>query len=285
MRDAVEEAASSDDAGDEVEEIETRLFLDAIYARYGYDLRDYTTRSITRRVRAALARSGLRHMGELQHRVLTDPGAFAQVLEDLTVRVSEIFRDPDFYRTFRERVTPILRTYPQLNVWHAGCATGEEAYSSAILLHEEGLYDRCQVYATDLSAQAIEQSKQGLYPAKNLPAVVESYRRAGGTSTFDRYATSAYDHIALNESLRRKILFFQHSLVSDHVFGEMHVIFCRNVLIYFGHDLRERVMEKFSQSLCPGGFLCLGTSERLPPEHRGRFTEFAANERIYRYVG
>ena len=276
---------SDGDPDDGVAALEVRLLLEAIYERYGYDLREYALPSMSRRVHAALARSGLPDLGALQHRVLTDPEAFARVLADLTVNVTELFRDPDFYRAFREHVVPVLRTYPLLNVWHAGCATGEEAYSTAILLREEGLYDRCQLYATDLSVAALDRAKDGVYAAKDLDVITAGYRRAGGTATFESHATVAYDQIALKESLRARILFFQHDLVSDYVFAEMQVVFCRNVLIYFGRALRERVLDKLARSLCPGGFLCLGSSERLPADARGPFVELVPEARIYRLRG
>jgi chemotaxis protein methyltransferase CheR len=282
---AVGAAANDDTEGegvDPVEAIEMRLLLEAIHARYGYDLREYTAASVRRRVHSVLARSRLDHLGELQHRLLHEPDFFAQVIEDLTISVSEMFRDPSFFRAFRTLVIPILRTYPLLNFWHAGCARGEEAYSNAILLSQEGLYERSQLYATDMSVGALEHAKQGIYPADRVPIYAANHEESGGTPAFSSYYTAAYDQIALNESLRRNILFFQHNLASDHVFGEMHVIFCRNVLIYFGPELRARVLEKFAQSLCPGGFLCLGSSERLPRSGNQLFSEFSANERIYR---
>jgi chemotaxis protein methyltransferase CheR len=270
----------------EVENLEIQLLLEAVHAKYGYDLREYASSSIRRRVLAALARSGLRHLGELQHRVLRDPDFFATVLEDLTVRVTGMFRDPEFYRTFRARVIPHLRTYPLLRIWHSGCATGEEVYASAILLSEEGLYERTQIYATDLSPGALEQAKEGMYPVDLLGAFTENYQLSGGTSSLSNYYTAAYDHIAMRESLRKNILFFQHNLVSDQVFGEMQVIFCRNVLIYFGQDLKTRVLAKFAESLCPGGFFCLGAGERLarPSKNEG-WVEFASDARIYRQRG
>jgi chemotaxis protein methyltransferase CheR len=272
-------------AEDPVETLEVRLFLEAIDARYGYDLRDYAPPSMRRRVLVALGKSGLPNLGALQHAVLVDPALFARVLADLTVPVSELFRDPVFFRTFRERVVPTLRTYPFFNVWHAGCATGEEAYSTAILLREEGLGDRCQIYATDLSPRALEHAKQGVYRPQELSAVVERYALAGGTATLEAHATVAYGQLAMAESLRSRILFFQHSLVADHVFAEMTVVFCRNVLIYFGRDLRARVMRKLEESLARGGFLCLGSSERVPTEARSAFVPFAPEERIYRFRG
>jgi chemotaxis protein methyltransferase CheR len=268
------------------EAIEIRLLLEAIHARYGFDLREYASSSMRRRVRAALARSGLRHLGELQHRILVDPSSFPGVLDDLTVRVTEMFRDPSFYRTFRERVLPMLRTYPLLKIWHGGCSSGEEAYASAILLEEAGLYDRSQIYATDLNAAALEQARQAVYNADRFETFAENYAKSGGSAALASYGTRAYDQVALRESLKRNILFFQHDLVGDHVFGEMHVIFCRNVFIYFDQQLRQRVLEKFAQSLYPGGFLCLGSAERLPPASRQLpFSEFSREERIYRYEG
>jgi chemotaxis protein methyltransferase CheR len=270
---------------DEVGALEVRLLLEAIHAKYGYDLRDYAPDSIQRRVLGALARSGLRNLGEFQHQVLVDQDFFAQVLEQLLVRVSSMFRDPGFFGTFRARVVPILRTYPLLKIWHSGCAAGEEVYTSAIVLSEEGLYGRSHIYATDLSTQALEQAKQGIYSAQHLEASADSYLKSGGSSNLSSYYTAAYNRIAIKESLRQNISFFQHDLVSDYVFGEMQVIFCRNVLIYFTHNLRDRVLEKFAQSLCPGGFLCLGSSERLRRSRQeGMFAEFAAEERIYRYL-
>lgn len=267
----------------EAETIEIGLFLEAIEARYGYDLRGYAAPSIHRRVLSALAKSGLGHLGELQHMVLHDAGFFARVLEDLTVRVSDMFRDPKFYRTFRERVVPVLRTYPLLHIWHAGCASGEEVYTTAIVLTEEGLYDRSQIYATDMSAVALDQARQGIYAAAREPAFAESYGKASGSSRLSAYYTKAYDRIAMKESLRRHVLFFEHNLVSDQVFGEMQLIVCRNVLIYFGAELKDQVLHRFAESLRPGGFLCLGSSERLSGRHP--FAEFAVQERIYRYMG
>jgi chemotaxis protein methyltransferase CheR len=269
-------------SGDEVEALEIRLVLEAIQAHYGYDLRDYASASMQRRVMTALRRSGLAHLGELQHRLLTDPAFFAGVLDALTVRVTELFRDPAYHLTFRERVVPLLRTYPLFKIWHAGCASGEEVYATAITLVEEGLYDRAQIYATDLSHEALDQARHGIYPATQVGKFADNYRRAGGKAELSAYYTEAYDHIAMRESLRRNVVFFQHNLVSDHVFGEMNVIVCRNVLIYFGPELKARVLRKLEQSLCPRGFLCLGTSEHLVTSPTRAFEEFAARDRIYR---
>lgn len=274
------------DPREEAESIEVSLLLEAIYARYGCDLRGYARAPMRRRVMAALGASGLANLGELQHAVLHDAQTFFEVLNDLTVHVTELFRDPLFYRTFRAEVVPVLRTYPLLRIWHAGCATGEEAYASAILLTEEGLYDRCQIYATDLSTRALAKAKQGIYPARHLEGFTRNYELSGGNATLSHYVTSAYDRVAFKESLRRNILFFQHNLVSDHTFGEMHVIFCRNVLIYFAPELRTTVLARLVQSLCTGGFLCMGNSERASRSSgRNELTELSAEHRIYRYAG
>jgi chemotaxis protein methyltransferase CheR len=268
----------------EVEEIEIRLILEAIHARYGYDLSDYLTSSMRRRVLAAFAKTGAVNLGDLQHRLLGDPALFASVLDHLMVQVSEMFRDPSFFLAFRREIVPLLKTYPQLKVWHAGCASGEEVYSTAILLAEEGLYDRTQIYATDLSLQALERAREGVYPVELASHFSDNYRAAGGTGAFETYVTAAYDRIAVKEALRRNVVFFQHNLVSDQPPGEMNVIFCRNVLIYFGPELRRRVVTKFGDGLCRGGFLCLGMSELLPvaPDGSTSFREHVPHQRIYR---
>ena len=269
----------------ETETIEVELVLEAIRAKYGYDLRGYGAESMTRRVRAALAKSGLAHLGELQHRLLADPAFFADLLEDLTVHVSEMFRDPGFYRAFRERVVPTLRTYPELKIWHAGCASGEEVYATAIVLAEENLYERAQIYGTDLSAGALERAREGVYSGSQARAFAKSYAESGGKQRFDDYTVAAYDRIAIHERLRRNVVFFQHNLVSDYALGEMHVVFCRNVLIYFGPSLRERVLGMLRMGLRRGGFLCLGSSESLPPAVAPAFSAFSPSERIFQLRG
>jgi chemotaxis protein methyltransferase CheR len=270
---------------DEIEAIEIRLLLEAIHARYGYDLREYAASSMRRRVLAGLASSGAAHFGELQHRLLHDAEFFARFLDTLTVRVTDLFRDPPFHRAFRAHVVPFLRTYPFVKIWHAGCSTGEEVYASAILMTEEGLYERTQFYATDLSTEALRTAKEGVYSADGIGRFTESYAASGGTSALARYYTSAYGRIAMAESLRKNVVFFPHDLVGDHAFGEMQVIVCRNVLMYFEPALRERVVDKFAESLCHGGFLCLGSSEHLRPKAETAFTVVSAEERIYRRAG
>jgi chemotaxis protein methyltransferase CheR len=269
----------------EIDAIQGKLILEGIYQRYGYDLRGYASESMYRRLSALRIRSGAPHMGELMHRILSNPAFFMKALNELTVQVSEIFRDPDVYRTLRDRVLPMLRTYPTLKIWHAGCSAGEEAYTSAILLLEENLYDRAQIYATDMSPSAIELAREAVYPEVVAETFTRNYAQFGGKGKANDYFTQAYGRIAMREALKRNIMFFEHTLGSDQVFGEMNVIFCRNVLIYFGEPWREKVMDTFISSLGRGGFLCLGTSERVSPTRMGAFTEFAPSERIYRLRG
>jgi chemotaxis protein methyltransferase CheR len=266
----------------DVEELEIRLLLEAIHARYGYRFQDYAPSSMRRRVKVALARSGLGNFGDLQHRLLVDADFFATMLDDLTVRVSDVFRDPSFYRVFREAVVPILHTYPLLKIWHAGCASGEEVYTMAILLAEEKLYERSQIYATDMSLKALELARAGVYAEDQTPNFAKNYLESGGKQRFEDYYSRAYGRIVVRENLRRNIVFFQHDLASDHALGEMHVVLCRNVLIYFGAALRGRALGIFGDCLEHGGFLCLGKNEGLPADASARFSEFSASERIYR---
>lgn len=266
----------------DVEAIEVRLFLEAIYDRYGYDLRRYEPASIRRRLQSLCAKTGTPHLGELQHRVLHDRDFFAAIVDDLTVQVSDMFRDPAFYRAFREQVVPVLRTYPQVKIWHAGCASGEEVYATAMVLLEEELYERTQLYATDLSTAAVERAREGVYAEKRAVSFAENYSAAGGRRNFADYVTSAYGRVAVKDHVRRNVILFQHDLVTDYALGEMHVIFCRNVLIYFTAELRSRVLDLFGGCLVRGGFLCLGASERLSLGHRSTFSPHVEQNAIYR---
>lgn len=266
----------------ETEQLEVRLLLEAIDAAYGYDFRKYAPDSMRRRVAAAAAKVGAKHLGELQHRLLREPETFNAILDLLTVRVTEMFRDPACYRALRELVLPALRTYPQLKIWHAGCASGEEVYASAILLSEAGLYERTQIYATDVSSTAVEQAREGVYPESLFESFAQNYGDSGGKQDFASYWSRAYGNISILPALKRNVHVFQHNLVSDYSPGEMQLIFCRNVLIYFGDELRQRVFELFADGLKRGGFLCLGASEGLPREQRNGYHEVSASARIYR---
>jgi chemotaxis protein methyltransferase CheR len=270
---------------EEAEAIEVELVLDAIHRRYGYDLREYVPETLTRRLRAALARSGASHWGELQHRLLHDPVWFRELLDQLTVQVSDMFRDPAFYVAFRERVVPILRTYPTLKLWHAGCSSGEEVYATAILLREADLYERSQIYATDLSCKALDAAREGVYALEQARSFAKNYTLAGGTERFDRYYSSAYGRIAMRDELRKNVVFFEHNLATDYAIGQMHVIFCRNVLFYFDKALRRRAVDTFAAGLCSGGFLCLGATEAAPLDSAGVFASFVPEQRIFRRAG
>ncbi|HVY40690.1 MAG TPA: protein-glutamate O-methyltransferase CheR [Polyangia bacterium] len=259
--------------------------LASIFDRYGYDLRGYARASLQRRVGAVLARSGLATVADLQAKLAAEPAFFGDLLDRLLVHVSAMFRDPSFYRAFRQRVVPMLRTYARLNIWICGCASGEEAYSTAIVLAEEGLLERAQIYATDLSPRAIERAKAGIYTRDELDRFAANYGAAGGALDLARYFTEAYGRVTVREFVRRDILFFQHDLLGDHVFGEMDVIWCRNVLIYLGREARERAVGKLLESLRPGGFLCLGQSEQLSRGAREQIVDVVAEERIFRQGG
>ena len=247
----------------QVEDIEIRLLLEAIYQLYGYDFRSYSPASMRRRIMHRLTMSGFSTVLEMTDRVLRDRQFFVTLLNDLTVNVTEMFRDPEFYKAFREEVVPVLKTFPFIKIWHAGCSTGEEIYSMAILLEEEGLYERAMLYATDIDKNVLAAAKKGIYPIHAFKQYTDNYRRAGGRQSLSDYATTRYDSVIMEQRLKRNIVFADHDLATDQVFGEMHVILCRNVLIYFDRPLQQRVFKLFGESLDMGGFLCLGTKESL----------------------
>jgi len=246
-----------------IEDIEIDLLLEAIFQRYGYDFRSYTKASIRRRIMHRLGLSGMDNVTRMTECVLRDREFFVSLLNDLTVNVTDMFRDPEFYLAFRREVVPLLKTFPFLKIWHAGCATGEEIYSMAILLEEEGLYDRSIIYATDIDKNVLASAKKGIYPISSMRQFSENYRAAGGTGSLSDYYTAKYDGAILDQRLKRNIVFADHDLVTDQVFGEMNVILCRNVLIYFDRELQQRVFRLFFDSLDMGGVLCLGTKETL----------------------
>ncbi len=247
----------------QVEDIEIRLLLEAIYQLYGYDFRSYSPASMRRRIMHRLTMSGFSTVLEMTDRVLRDRQFFVTLLNDLTVNVTEMFRDPEFYKAFREEVVPVLKTFPFIKIWHAGCSTGEEIYSMAILLEEEGIYERAMLYATDIDKNVLAAAKKGIYPIHAFKQYTDNYRRAGGRQSLSDYATARYDSVIMEQRLKRNIVFADHDLATDQVFGEMHVILCRNVLIYFDRPLQQRVFKLFGESLDMGGFLCLGTKESL----------------------
>ncbi|MCF8108786.1 MAG: protein-glutamate O-methyltransferase CheR [Desulfohalobiaceae bacterium] len=247
----------------QIENIEIDLLLEAVYRAYGYDFRSYTRAFIERRVRQFLSNSGCCRVSELMGKVLRDEDLFSRLVQYFSIPVTELFRDPFVYRVIRREVIPMLRTWPHVKIWHAGCATGEEVYSLAIALKEEGLYDRSTLYATDFNDTALARAREGIFAMDRLKKATRNYQEAGGRATFAEYYHARYDAAAMDRGLKERIVFSGHNLASDSVFGEMHLIFCRNVLIYFKQELQNRVLGLFSESLVHGGFLCLGSKESL----------------------
>jgi chemotaxis protein methyltransferase CheR len=266
-----------------LERLEIELLLEAIFRHYGYDFRSYAFSSLRRRLGKRLEAEGLPSFSALQARVLHDGEAMDRLLRDMSVNVTGMFRDPSFFLALREQVVPILRTYPFVRIWHAGCATGEEVYALAIMLEEEGLYDRSRIYATDMNADALDKAKVGIFPLARMREYTSNYLQAGGTRSFSEYYTANYEAALFDGRLRRNVLFAQHNLATDTSFSEFNLILCRNVMIYFDRNLKERVFKLFADSLASLGVLCLGRRESV------RFTsaetdyeEFDAKERIYR---
>ncbi len=245
-----------------IQDIEIGLFLEALCQRYDYDFRNYAKASIKRRV-LALAEARRLTVAELIPLVLRDENYLTEAIAQLSVPVSEMFRDPQVFKALRETVLPLLQTYPRINVWQAGCATGEEVYSLAIMLDEEGLLERTQIYATDINDIALHNAEDGIFSAHDLVEFEKNYQNAGGKKRLSDYYVANADFFRIHERLRKKIVFAHHNLVSDGVFCEVQLILCRNVLIYFNDELQKRVLELFHNSLVRGGFLCLGTRESL----------------------
>ena len=247
----------------DIEDVELELFVRGLMLRHGYDVSQYSMASLKRRVQALATREGFDSIGALTARMLRDDAFLPQVVAGLSVPVSEMFRDPSVFRALREHVLPVLASYPQINIWQAGCAYGEEVYSLAILLEEAGLYDRCQIYATDFNEQALEHAREGIYPASEAPQWSRNYQAAGGLHSLTDYTSARYQFIKLDDRLRRNVTFAQHNLVADGVFCEAHLVLCRNVLIYFSNALQNRTLGLFRDSLVRDGFLCLGMRENL----------------------
>lgn len=264
-------------------DLEVRLLLEAVFDRYHYDFRSYAMASLKRRLLQACDVLHVETLSGLQERVLHEPESFATLLQYLTVQVSDMFRDPEFFAALRQRVLPVLATYPSIKVWVAGCSTGEEAYSLAILLHEEGLLDRSILYATDINAAALRAAAAGVYSLARLRGFTENHRRSGGGHSLSEYYHASGESAILDAALRRKITFSDHSLATDNVFSEVHLVTCRNVLIYFDRALQDRALRLFADSLISRGFLGLGSKESLRFTDAAQyFTDFAMPERIYR---
>lgn len=248
---------------EKVQDIEIQLLLEAIFLKYGYDFRNYSQAHLKRRIMGRLSRSSLVSVSEMQHKILNDTDFFHLLLLDLSLNVTEMFRDPPFFVAICEKVVPLLQTYPFLKIWHAGCSTGEEVYSMAILLKEQNLLDRCIIYATDFNQIVLSKAAEAIYPIDSVKGYADNYNKALGKASLSDYFIVNYGKAIVDKGLKKNIVFSDHNLVTDGVFGEMNMIVCRNVLIYFNRELQNRVHKLFYESLLPGGVLCLGTKETL----------------------
>ncbi|NOX26484.1 MAG: protein-glutamate O-methyltransferase CheR [Deltaproteobacteria bacterium] len=267
----------------EIKEIETDLLLEAIVRLYGYDFRNYARASLNRRIQQAVDKTNCATISDLTARIVREPEFFQRVVANFSITVTEMFRDPEFYKVLREQVLPYLATYPFIKVWHAGCATGEEAYSLAIMLEEEGLLERATIYATDFNEDALENARAGIYPLEQMKQYGSNYRQAGGRGSLSEHYHAQYESVIMEAKLRQSITFSRHNLTVDQVFGEMHLVLCRNVLIYFDRTLQGRVLRLFDDSLVNSGFLCLGSRESLRfSDTAAHFVEFVAKGKIYR---
>jgi chemotaxis protein methyltransferase CheR len=269
----------------DLEQIEIELLLEGIYRHYGFDFRSYAYASVRRRLWKRIEAEGLGTVSALQEKVLHEPEIMERLLLDLSINVTAMFRDPDFYVAFRRHVIPILRTYPFVRLWHAGCATGEEVYSMAILLTEEGLYERSRIYATDINEVVLKKAKEGIFPLDRMQEYTENYIAAGGTRAFSDYYVAKYDGALFSPALTKNVVFSQHNLVTDHSFSEFNVILCRNVLIYFDKSLQARVLQLFYESLPMFGILTLGSKESLRfSPHDNAYEQLSGPQKIYRKV-
>lgn len=268
------------------EEIELRLLLEALYRRYQYDFRGYSLASIKRRIRQARVHFKTPNISALQEMTLHDATVLPRLVAFLTVQVSEMFRDPSYYLALRENVVPHLRTYPSLKVWVAGCSAGEELYSLAILFREEGLDSRTLFYATDINLDALRKAEAGIYPVDRVALFSENYRKAGGRTSLSDYYTAAYGGVKFDQTLRERAVFSDHSLASETVFSDVHLVSCRNVMIYFNRELQDRAVGLFREALVRRGFLGLGLKESLHfSAHAEAFQPFAPAQRIYQKKG
>lgn len=269
----------------EISDIEIRQLLDILYQRYHYDFRQYAAASLKRRLQQAMSHFHCSSLMQLQERVLADENAFPRLLEYLTVQVSDLFRDPEFFLAVRRQVIPLLATYPSIKVWIAGCSTGEEAYSFAILLAEAGLLDRTRIYATDINDESLRKAQSGVYALDRMKQFTLNHRAAGGPGSLSDYYHASHDSAIMATDLKQHITFADHSLATDSIFSEVQLVSCRNVLIYFARELQDRALGLFNDALCRRGFLCLGTKESVRfSAHAARFQEWNGEQRIYRRV-
>jgi chemotaxis protein methyltransferase CheR len=271
---------------DKADDIEIRLLLEALFLRYHYDFRNYAAASLKRRLVQAREQMGFPTFSALQETLLHDASMLPRLLRYLTVQVSDMFRDPSYFRAIREKVIPHLRTYPSLKIWVAGCSDGEELYSLAILFREEGLEQRTLFYATDINQDALNRAEAGIFGMDRIQQFTQNHRKSGGTSSLSDYYSAAYGNACFDKSLRQRVVFSDHSLVTDAVFAEMHLISCRNVMIYFDRPLQDRVIGLFGDSLARNGFLGLGAKESLRfSAHSASFMDFVREEKIYQRRG
>ena len=269
----------------DLERIEIELLLEGVFRQYGFDFRAYAYASIRRRLWKRIKEEGLPSMSALQERVLHEPAMMEKLLLDLSINVTAMFRDPSFYVTFRQHVVPLLRTYPFIRIWHAGCSTGEEVYSMAMLLREEGLYDRSRIYATDINEVVLQRAKAGIFPLERMQEYTDNYMRAGGKRSFSEYYTAKYGGALFDQSLTKNVVFSQHNLVTDRSFSEFNVVLCRNVLIYFDKTLQSKVHSLFYDSLAMFGVLALGSKETLRfMAHEECYQQMAPPEKLFRKV-
>jgi len=269
----------------ELEQLEIELLLEAVYRRYGLDFRQYAQASLKRRLYRRLLAEGLETLSQLQDRLLHDPPCMERLLVDLSINVTSMFRDPSFYVAFRNTVVPALRTYPFTRIWCAGCSSGEEVYSLAIVLQEEGLYERTRIYATDINEHVLQTAREGVFPLDRMKQYTHNYIRGGGKHDFSQYYTAAYDRVVFSRSLNENVVFAQHNLAMDRSFNEFNVIVCRNVMIYFDKALQDHVHGLFYESLENFGILALGHKESINfTRFAGRYEPIDADERIYRKI-
>jgi chemotaxis protein methyltransferase CheR len=267
-------------------EIEIELLLDGIFRKYKSDFRGYSRASIYRRVNQALIQMKAASVSELQRKVLNNPETFDTLLQFLTVPTSEMFRDPEYFEAIRKKVIVYLKTYPSIKVWVAGCSTGEELYSLAILFYEEGLLDRVHFYATDINPLSLKRAEEGIFPLEQISKFTQNYQKSGGKASFSDYYQAGYGSAVFRRDLKANVVFADHSLATDSVFAEVQVVSCRNVLIYFDRPLQDRVFQLFYDSLGHRGFLGIGSKETLRFSHlANRFEELAPQEKIYRKIG
>ncbi|CAH1057902.1 CheR family methyltransferase [Paenibacillus pseudetheri] len=270
---------------DELEQIEIELLLDGVHRLYGYDFRNYALPSLKRRIWHHVHAENVLTISALQEKVLHDRACFERLVYSLSIPVTEMFRDPGLFLTFRQKVVPLLRTYPYIRIWHAGCSTGEEVYSMAILLHEEGLYDKARIYATDMNERSLQQAKEGVYDISRMKQYTKNYLEAGGTRAFSEYYTAKYNSVILQPYLRKNIIFAEHNLATDTSFNEFNVILCRNVMIYFNDELRDHVHGLFHESLSRFGILVLGSKESIHfTKYSDCYESLDRVEKIYRNI-